>query len=70
MLLTLFIIMMLAVFGRLLVFAIRASWAIGRILVNLVFLPLTLILMVMGGLLHLAVPLLAIIGLRSLLVKE
>ena len=65
-----FIVLMIAVFGRMLRFAIRASWAIGRVLVNLVFLPLTLILLAIRGLFHLAIPLLAIIGLRSLLVKE
>ena len=70
MLLAIFIILMIAVFGRFLVFAVRMSWAVGRILVNLVLLPLAFIMMAVGGLLHLAIPLLAILGLRSLLVRE
>lgn len=61
-----FFIMMASVFGRLFLLSVRAAWGIGKILFNLIFLPFILIGLFFGGLLKLAFPILAIIGLVSL----
>jgi hypothetical protein len=53
---------MISVFGRLLVWSIKAAWGIGKVLFSLVFLPLMLIGMVCSGLLYLAIVILAICG--------
>ena len=61
-----FWLLMLAVFGNILMFAIRMTWGITKVLFSLVLLPLTLVVLVLGGLLRIAFPLLAVIGLISL----
>ena len=61
-----FWVLMLAVFGNILMFAIRMTWGITKVLFSLVLLPLTLVVLVLGGLLRIAFPLLAVIGLISL----
>lgn len=61
-----FWILMLAVFGNILMFAIRMTWGITKVLFSLVLLPVTLVVLVLGGLLRIAFPLLAVIGLISL----
>ena len=61
-----FWILMLAVFGNILMFAIRMTWGITKVLFSLVLLPLTLVVLVLVGLLRIAFPLLAVIGLISL----
>ena len=58
-----FWILMLAVFGNILMFAIRMTWGITKVLFSLVLLPVTLVVLVLGGLLRIAFPLLAVIGL-------
>ena len=65
-----FAIMMIGVFGRMAVFAIRLSWGFLRVLLSLVFLPGILIAAFAGGLLGLAFPVLAIIGLISLITPK
>ena len=66
MLTLLFGICMISVFGKLLVFGVKAAWGIIKILVTIVLLPLVLIGMVAGGLLYLAFPILIVIGIVSL----
>ena len=61
-----FWLLMLAVFGNILMFAIRMTWGITKVLFSLVLLPITLVVLVLGGLLRIAFPLLAVIGLISL----
>lgn len=58
----LFIILMFLVFGAVLKFAIRATWGILKLIVGLVILPILFVVMVFGGLLTLAVPLLILLG--------
>ena len=65
----LFTVLMIIVFGKLIGVAIRATWGIAKILVSLVFLPLILIGLVLGGLIYLALPILIVVGLISF-VKE
>ena len=61
-----FWILMLVVFGNILIFAIKMTWGITKVVFSLILLPFTLVFMVLGGLLKLAFPLLAVIGLISL----
>lgn len=62
-----FTILMLVVFGKLILFAIKATWGIAKILFAIVFLPLILIGMAIAGLFYIAIPIVAIIGIVSLL---
>lgn len=61
-----FWILMLVVFGNILIFAIKMTWGITKVIFSLILLPVTLIFLVLGGLFSIAVPLLAVIGLISL----
>ena len=54
MLTLLFSIFMLLVFGKLLFFGIKAAWGISKFILTIVLLPISLILMVVGGLMSLA----------------
>ncbi len=44
-------------------FSIRAGWGLLKILISVVFLPLTILGFLIGGIIHLSVPILVIIGL-------
>lgn len=62
----LFTILMFIVFGKILLFAIRATWGISRIVFSVVLLPIFLIGLVLKGLISLALPVLILIGIVSL----
>ena len=62
----LFSLFMFLIFGKVLLFSIKAAWGISKVLVSLIMLPLGLVLLVVFGLIRLAFPLLLIIGLISL----
>ncbi len=66
MLTLIFAVLMLVVFGKLIVLAVRATWGITKVLFTIIFLPVILICMVAGGLLYIALPVLIIIGIISL----
>lgn len=66
----LFIFCMFGVFGKLFCFGLKAAWGISRFVLNIVFLPLILIVMVAGGLLSVAFPLLLIIGVIGLVASR
>lgn len=66
MLTVLFAILMIIVFGKLLGFAIKATWGISKIVVSVVLLPLFLIGLVLKGLISIALPILIVIGVISL----
>ena len=70
MLTLLFGICMLVLFGKLLVFGIRAAWGISKIVLTIVFLPIILIALVEGGLLYIALPILIVLGLISLVTRR
>ncbi len=57
-----FVILMLVVFGKILKFAVKATWSIAKIVVSLVLLPLILVCLVLSGLIVLALPLLIVVG--------
>ncbi|MBR4725170.1 MAG: hypothetical protein IK071_05245 [Lachnospiraceae bacterium] len=65
----LFIILMIAVFGRLLGFAFKAAWGVTKVVFGLIFLPVLLIGLVIAGFVYVALPILAIVGI-VLLVKS
>lgn len=67
MLTLLFVVLLLTIFGKLLIFAIKAAWGITKILLDIVLLPLIIIGMFAGGLTYLALIVLAIVGLVSLI---
>ena len=67
MLTILFWVLMFMTFGKILKFAIKAAWGITKIMVSLVFLPITLIFLVLQGLLILALPILLVVGIISLI---
>lgn len=60
-----FAICMFIIFGRLLVFGIRAAWGIAKVLCTIVLLPIILIALVFSGLIYIAFPILIVIGLVS-----
>ena len=68
MLTLLFIILMFGIFGKMIGLAFRATWGITKICFRLVFLPLVLIGLVLGGLIYIAIPLLVIAGIAMLVV--
>lgn len=70
MLTLLFLICMLAVFGKLFVFGMRVSWGIVKMFFTIIFLPFTLLAMVFGGLLSIAFPVLILVGIGSLLLRD
>lgn len=62
----LFSMLMFFIFGKILVFAIRAAWGVSKVVVSLILLPLFLVGLVLVGLVKLALPILLIIGLYCL----
>lgn len=68
--LTLFMILMFLIFGKLLIFALRAAWGISKIVCTVVLLPLFLIGLVFAGLLGLAFPILLVVGVVALIAPK
>lgn len=66
----LFFILMFVVFGKILGFAIKATWGVAKIMISLVFLPLVLVGLVLAGLLTLALPILVVIGIVAFIVLQ
>ena len=66
MLTLLFAIWLFGVSVKLGVFALRAGWGIMKFLLSVVFLPLTLLGLVIGGIIHLTGPVLVTIGLVTM----
>jgi hypothetical protein len=64
---TLFVILMIAVFTRMIGFAFRATWGIAKIVFGLVIFPLVLIGLVVGGLVSFALPVLVVVGIVMLI---
>uniref|UniRef100_UPI0040560BB9 hypothetical protein n=1 Tax=Agathobacter sp. TaxID=2021311 RepID=UPI0040560BB9 len=63
-----FIVLMFAVFGKLLKFAVKATWGISKMVCSVILFPLFLIVLVVKGLIEIALPILVIVGCVSLLV--
>lgn len=67
MLTILFGILLVLIFGRIGIFAFKAAWGLAKILLTIVFLPLILIGLVVGGLISIALPVLIVIGIVALI---
>ena len=63
-----FVICMFGIFGKLIGLAFKMTWGIAKVLFTLVFLPVILVGLAMGGLLVVAFPLLIVVGIVSLAV--
>ena len=66
----LFAICMIGFIWKLFVFGLKASWGIMKLLCTVVFFPVILIGMVLGGLLYIAFPLLIIGGIIALVISR
>ena len=55
---------------KLLIFCVKASWGILKFLCTVVLFPVILILMVVGGLMYIAFPLLLLGGIIAVLVSH
>ena len=66
MLTMLFTILLILIFGKLLIFAIKASWGLAKILLSVLIFPLVLVGLVAAGLIYIAFPVLLIVGLVSI----
>ena len=54
-------------FGKLIGLAFKMTWGITKVLFTLVFLPVILIALVIGGLVTIALPILIVVGIISLI---
>ncbi|MDO5539330.1 MAG: hypothetical protein Q4F83_04565 [Eubacteriales bacterium] len=63
----LFIFLMISIFGKLLIFAVKASWGITKILFTVILLPLVLTGLAVAGLVYIALPVLLVAGVISML---
>lgn len=63
----LFIILFFGIFGKLASFAFRATWSLTKIFLFVFFLPAMILVMVFGGLIYIALPVLVVVGIVSLL---
>lgn len=66
----LFMVFMVVVVVKMIGLAFKMTWGITKVLFNIVLLPITLICMVIGGLLHIAFPILIVVGIISLLTSK
>ena len=70
MLTLLFTICMIWFIGKCFIFGLKASWGIVKFLCTVVFFPVILIGMVVGGLVYIAFPILIIGGIIGLIVSK
>ena len=66
----LFAICMIWIFGKLLFIGLGAAWGIVKILLTVVFFPVILVVMAIGGLLSFAFPILLVVGLVLLITSK
>ena len=62
-----FICLMFGIFGNLIGLAFKMTWGITKVLFTLVFLPVILIALAIGGLVTIALPILIVVGIISLI---
>ncbi|MGN1140834.1 MAG: hypothetical protein ACI4TF_06510 [Oliverpabstia sp.] len=65
-----FMVLLFMVFGKILVFAVKAAWGVTKIVCTVVLFPLILIGMVVGGLIKIALPVLLIVGVIALFMPK
>ena len=59
-------IMFFVVFGKLLGFALKVGWSVFKIAAYLIFLPAIVLMMIFGGLIYVALPILVIAGIAGM----
>ena len=57
-------------FWKLFCFGVKAAWGISKFVLTIVFLPLILLVMVAGGLISIALPVLLVIGVVGLIASK
>ena len=62
-----FICLMFWIFGKLIGLSFKMTWGITKVLFTLVFLPVILIALAIGGLVTIALPILIVVGIISLI---
>ena len=65
-----FMVLLFMVFGKILVFSVKAAWGVTKIVCTVVLFPLILIGMVVGGLIKIALPVLLIVGVITLFMSK
>ena len=70
MLYILFMIGLIWLGWKLIVFAIKATWGITKIVFGIILLPIVLIVLALSGLIVVALPILLIVGLITLLIPK
>lgn len=63
---TLFMILMIMMFYKVIVFSVKAAWGITKFIFAIIFLPVIIVAALSVGLIYVALPLLIIGGLISL----
>ena len=63
------LLILFAVFGRLLLFGLKLGWGIMKIVGFVVFLPVIILMMILGGFAFVALPILLVVGIVSLAVR-
>ena len=66
----LFAFCMIWFIGKFLIFGVKASWGIMKLLCTVIFFPVILIGMVIGGLMYIAFPLLIVAGIIALVTSH
>lgn len=61
MLSVIFIVLLLLMFGKLLLFGVKVAWGLGKFFLSLVCLPLILVGMAVSGLIYLAIFILIVV---------
>lgn len=61
-----FLVLMIVVFGKIFLFALKAAWGIGKIVFSVILIPFILVAMVLSGLMYLAFLILIVVGIVSL----
>lgn len=62
-----FFILFIIVFGKIILFGIKAAWSIGKILFSVVLIPLAILILFFTGLVYVAFAMLVIIGIIALI---
>ena len=62
-------IMFFVVFGKLLGLSLRVGWSVFKIAAFLIFLPAIVLMMIFGGLLYIALPILIIAGIVGMIAR-
>ncbi len=67
MLTIIFTILLVAVFIKLLLWAIKAAWGIVKVIFTVVLIPLAVVALAVFGLMYVAIPILIIVGIIALI---